>query len=122
MAWKCKNQVLSDVRKKVKKMTNSEAIEVLKKNYPDPCYSLLREAVDIAIEVLSKEQESYEDKLKEIADALSEKFCYMNTCLNERDIILGYLGVKRPNETHCNTDCVNTKCESYHYNKDVTSI
>lgn len=104
-------------------MTKSEAIEVLKKNYPDPCYSLLREAVDVAIEVLSKEQESYEDKLKEIADELSEKFAYMNTCLNERDIILGYLGVKRPSKIHCNTDCTNTKCESNHcYKKPLTEL
>ena len=57
--------------------------------------------------------ESYKVKLKEIADALSEKFAYMNTCLNERDIILGYLGVKRRCKTHCNTDCTNTKCESH---------
>lgn len=34
-------------------MTNSEAIEVLKKNYPDSCYSLLREAVDTAIYALT---------------------------------------------------------------------
>ena len=61
--------------------------------------------------------ETYEEKLKEIADALSEKFAYMNTCLNERDIILGYLGVKRPSEIHCNTDCTNIKCESYHFDK-----
>lgn len=61
--------------------------------------------------------ETYKEKLKEIADALSEKFAYMNTCLNERDIILGYLGVSRPSKTHCNTDCTNIKCESYRYNK-----
>ena len=29
-----------------------EAIEILKCNYPDACYSMLREAVDIAISVL----------------------------------------------------------------------
>ena len=52
---------------------------------------------------------------KKIANALSEKMAYMNTCLNERDIILGYLGVKRPSEPHCNSDCRNEKCESYHY-------
>ena len=34
-------------------MTNSEAIEVLKANYPDPCFELLREAVDTAIYTLS---------------------------------------------------------------------
>ena len=34
-------------------MTNKEAIETLKANYPDACYEQLREAVDIAIEALS---------------------------------------------------------------------
>ena len=57
--------------------------------------------------------ETYKEKLNEIASALSEKFAYMNTCFNERDIILGYLGIKRCCETHCNTDCTNTKCESH---------
>ena len=65
--------------------------------------------------------ETYKEKLKEIADALSEKFAYMNTCLNERDIILGYLGVKRPSKTHCNTDCTNIKCESHSCNKRLPS-
>ena len=63
----------------------------------------------------SAEPESFEDERKKIADALSEKMAYMNTCLNERDIILSYLGVKRPIGTHCNSDCRNEKCESYHY-------
>lgn len=61
----------------------------------------------------SAQPETFKEKLNEIASALSEKFAYMNTCLNERDIILGYLGVKRPCKTHCNTDCTNTKCESH---------
>lgn len=34
-------------------MTNSEAIEVLKKNYPDRCYESLQAAVDTAIYALS---------------------------------------------------------------------
>lgn len=34
-------------------MTYSEAIEVLKKNYPDPCYESLQKAVDTAIYALS---------------------------------------------------------------------
>lgn len=33
-------------------MTNAEAIEILKVNYPDACYEQLREAVDTAIEAL----------------------------------------------------------------------
>lgn len=35
-------------------MIEAEAIEVLKSNYPDPCYSLLREAVDMAIKALEQ--------------------------------------------------------------------
>ena len=69
----------------------------------------------------SAQPETYKEKLKEIADALSEKFAYMHTCLNERDIILGYLGVKHSNEIHCNTDCTNIKCESYRFNKRLPS-
>lgn len=34
-------------------MTREEAIDVLIANYPDACYAPLREAVDLAIEVLS---------------------------------------------------------------------
>ena len=33
-------------------MTNNEAIETLRANYPDACYEQLREAVDAAIEAL----------------------------------------------------------------------
>ena len=36
-------------------MTNAEAIETLKANYPDACYEQLREAVDTAIEALEKQ-------------------------------------------------------------------
>lgn len=35
-------------------MTREEAIDALKANYPDSCYELLREAVDIAIESLKQ--------------------------------------------------------------------
>ena len=34
------------------RMTNEEAIEVLNSNYPDPCFELLREAVDLSIKAL----------------------------------------------------------------------
>ena len=61
----------------------------------------------------SAQPETYQEKLNEIASALSDKFGYMNTCLNERDIVLGYLGVEQCCESHCNTDCTNTKCESH---------
>ena len=35
-------------------MTRGEAIDALKANYPDSCYELLREAVDMAIEALKE--------------------------------------------------------------------
>lgn len=34
-------------------MTREEAIRVLKSNYPSSCYTMLREAVDLAIEALT---------------------------------------------------------------------
>jgi rubrerythrin len=40
-------------------MTNKEAIETIQANYPDERYTMLREALDIAIEALEK-QESFE--------------------------------------------------------------
>jgi len=36
------------------RMTNEEAIEVIKKNYPPENYTMLREALNIAIETLGK--------------------------------------------------------------------
>lgn len=35
-------------------MPREEAIDILKANYPDSCYELLREAVDTAIEALKQ--------------------------------------------------------------------
>ena len=37
-------------------MTNKEAIETLRANYPDACFGQLREAVDMAIEALEKSE------------------------------------------------------------------
>ena len=79
----------------------------------DSCDDFHDKCVDCLDDVPPTLPESYKVKLKAIADELSEKFAYMNTCLNERDVILGYLGVKRCCEIHCNTDCTNTKCESH---------
>lgn len=39
-------------------MTNIDAIETLRANYPDACYEQLREAVDIAIEALKARDET----------------------------------------------------------------
>ena len=82
-------------------------------------WNVYSELHDMISGLPSAQPKSYKEKLKEIADALSEKFAYMNTCLNERDIILGYLGVKRPSEIHCNTDCTNIKCESHYCYKKM---
>lgn len=105
---------------KIKKedlIRRQDAIDLLKK-WSDG-YSYIEVETDSAIkafeEIPSAQSETYKEKLKEIADALSEKFAYMNTCLNERDIILGYLGVERPSKIHCNTDCTDIKCESYRF-------
>lgn len=40
-------------------MTNKEAIDTIKANYPDERYTMLREALDMAIEALEK-QETFE--------------------------------------------------------------
>lgn len=52
-------------------MTNAEAIETLRANYPDACYEQLREAVDAAIEAL-KAQDVAEDTINRqaVIDAL----------------------------------------------------
>lgn len=56
-------------------MTREEAIEVLQKNYPDSCYSMLREAVDIAIEAL---------KTQKISHWITNRewLCITHTCSN----------------------------------------
>jgi hypothetical protein len=43
-------------------MNYKEAIEAIKKNYPPENYSLLREALDIAITLLEKESEKENKK------------------------------------------------------------
>ena len=97
-----------------------DALEQAKEQYFDRRV-IIGKMQDVVSNLPSAQSKSYKEKLKEIADALSEKFAYMNTCLNERDIILGYLGVKRPGEIHCNTDCTNIKCESHYCYKKTPS-
>lgn len=53
---------------------------------------------------------------KKIADKVADKMCYLNTCLNERDILLSIIApkdYKGPGELHCDIDCCNTKCQCY---------
>ena len=112
------NDHISEVSKKGDIIYREDAINAVRDNESEN-YITINNLIDkdVAVALLENlppaQQETYKEKLNEIASALSEKFAYMNTCLNERDIILGYLGVKRPCETHCNTDCTNTKCESH---------
>ena len=54
-------------------MTNAKAIETLRANYPDRCYELLREAVDMAIEAL-KAQDAAGDTISRQA-AITEFSC-----------------------------------------------
>lgn len=49
-------------------MTNDEAIDVLKRNYPSSCFEDLCEAVDIAIKALSTEQQRYMVTMAESMD------------------------------------------------------
>ncbi len=50
-------------------MTNKEAIETLKSNYPDSRYSMLREAVDAAISALI-EQDTRKSGANDFNDAV----------------------------------------------------
>lgn len=60
------------------KMTNKEAIETLKSNYPASCYSMLREAVDTAIAALIEQDtersgaNDFSDAVKPVHDWLRE--------------------------------------------------
>lgn len=55
---------------------------------------------------------------KRIAEAVEDKMNYMCSCPNEKEIILSIIApndYKKGKTNHCNTDCWNTKCASYHY-------
>ena len=62
------------------------------------------------------ELKEFRERNEKMCEVLSEKLAYMNTCLNEREIILGIAcGKQRSGINHCNTDCQNTACEAYHH-------
>lgn len=58
---------------------------------------------------------------KRIAEQVDEKLRYMGTCLNERDRILAIISPKdyplHGTSIHCNTDCTNTHCHSYRFDR-----
>lgn len=59
-------------------------------------------------------------KLKrKIAQEVQEKMCYLNSCPNERDMILNIILPKEdrlPSYCHCRKDCTSTTCE---FNLDI---
>ena len=75
--------MMTSVRwEKGKTMTNTEAIKTLKANYPDICYTMLREAVDTAIEAL-KEQDKTGDVMR-LIDANKLKDIISDTWILDR--------------------------------------
>ena len=56
---------------------------------------------------------------KKIAEAVEAKMCYMNSCPNEKEIILNIIApkdYKRKSAFHCNIDCRNKDCKSRYGN------
>ena len=52
---------------------------------------------------------------RKIAQQVENKMYYLNTCPNERDIILNIILPKEdrlPFYSHCRKDCLNTTCEA----------
>ena len=77
-------------------MTNTEAIETLRANYPDSCFEQLREAVDAAIVALKAQNTSGDTISRQAAiDVLEERLQangYSNTALvSELNRSIGYL-------------------------------
>ena len=54
---------------------------------------------------------------RDIARRVADKMAYMNSCPNERDIILHIIAPKdyAYNVKHCNTDCWKINCKCYRY-------
>ena len=70
-------------------MTNQEAIETIKANYPPENYSMLREALDMAIAML-KEQEPVEPRIQTSSSGVT----WWNVCGNCQTAI-------NPNDKYC---------------------
>lgn len=53
---------------------------------------------------------------RKIAKQVANKMCYMNTCMNERDILLNIILGKKDRyqwASHCKKDCSNQLCECH---------
>lgn len=75
------------------KMTNAEAIETLRANYPDAYYEQLREAVDAAIEALKAQ------------DAAGDTISRADVEQTVEDNILFYTHSNRPIDQDADTEC-----------------
>lgn len=60
-------------------MTNAEAIETLRANYPDACYEQLREAVDAAIEALKAQDAAGDTISRQFEEIVVEYPSFNNT-------------------------------------------
>jgi hypothetical protein len=71
----CKNCIIIIIEKErlVSGMTNQEAIETIEANYPPENYSMLREALNMAL-TLMKEQKSIKQKMWNALYAEEDKF------------------------------------------------
>ena len=97
-------------------MTNAEAIETLRANYPDICYGQLREAVDMAIEALKEKADLQPDCIsrqtlqKELAlypidDVTSEDEAGYNRAINDIQKMVLHLPSAQPEIVYCK-DCI----------------
>ena len=59
---------------------------------------------------------------RKIARRVTDEMAYMNSCPNERDIILHIIAPHDYNSTvnHCSTDCWRTDCRCYSRKEDMT--
>lgn len=77
-------------------LTNQEAIEAIKKNYPPENYTVLREALDMSIEALEHEELLEEavkltrDRLDAILNWLESPCPYKKTSYSQLRKMMGY--------------------------------
>lgn len=73
-------------------MTNEEAIETLKANYPDACFEELIKAVDAAIEALEKgpmkDRESIHEYVEDFINCTNKETCQECKCQTDGDYFI----------------------------------
>lgn len=69
-------------------MTNVEAIEILRANYPDACYEQLREAVDAAIQALKAQDVAGDTVSRQAAiNRINKQREHLKPDIDERDAV-----------------------------------